>query len=171
MTSFAFRSLGMAVLLICALAACVREPAIPASPSPTVSPTESGPLQAEEVATPVVTGTVRAATPAPGTRVPADTRRPGATPTPIVLQPKSARVVLGKAYPFQLYTHCGFDFSVDFDGSFWDATGTRPSAIGNPIQKGMMTLVDARHARFGYDKGSINYTRHTGVKTIPYLCI
>jgi hypothetical protein len=34
------------------------------------------------------------------------------------LNPRSARAQLGVAYPFQLYTHCGVDFSVDFDGSF-----------------------------------------------------
>ena len=171
MTQFAFRSLGIAAFLICAVTACVREPAISANPSPTVSPTDPVSLEAEASATLVVTGTVRAATPASGTRVPGVTRLPSATPKPIVVQAKSAHAVTGKAYSFQLYTHCGIDFSVDFDGSFWDATGTRPSGIGNPIQKGTMTLVDTRHARFSYDKGSISYTRHAGVKTIPYQCI
>jgi hypothetical protein len=171
MTSLPFRSLGIAALLICALAGCVREPAISANPSPTISATDPGFLEAEASATLGVTGTVGVASPAPGTRVPGATRLPGATPTPIVVQPKSARAEKGKAYPYQLYTHCGIDFSVDFDGSFWDATGTRPAGIGNPIQKGTLTLIDTRHARFSYDKGSIGYTRHAGVKTIPYLCI
>jgi hypothetical protein len=103
--------------------------------------------------------------------VPGTTRLPVATPTPIVVRPKSARAVIGKAYAFQLYTHCGIDFSVDFDASFWDAVGARPAAIGNPIQKGTMTLLDAHRSRFSYVKGSISYTRHAGIKTIPYLCI
>ena len=109
-----FRSLGIAAFLICALAGCVREPALPTTPGPTVSATDPGSLEAERGATLVVTGTVGAASPAPG---------------------------------------------------------TRPSGIGNPIQKGTLTLIDTGHARFSYDKGSISYTRHAGVKTIAYLCI
>jgi hypothetical protein len=171
MTSCALRDLGIAAFLVCALAACVREPAVSSNPSPTVSATVPEPLEAEASATLVMTGTVGTATRPAGTRVPGSMRLPGATPTPIVVHPKSARAVMGKAYPYQLYTHCGIDFSVDFDGSFWDATGTRPAVIGNPIQKGTLTLVDTRHARFSYDKGSISYTRHVGVKTIPYLCV
>ena len=171
MKSLPFRNLGIAAFLICALAGCVRDPAMPATPSPIVSATDPGSLEAERGATLVVTGTVGAASPAPGTRVAGATRLPGPTPTPIVVQPKSTRAEKGKAYPYQLYTHCGIDFSVDFDGSFWDATGTRPSGIGNPIQKGTLTLIDTGHARFSYDKGSISYTRHAGVKTIAYLCI
>ena len=171
MAPFAFRSLRISAFLICALAACVREPAISTTPRPTVSATDPGSLEAEAGAPLVVTGTAGPATRIPGTRVSGATRLPGATPTPIVVQAKSTRAEKGRAYLFQLYTHCGIDFSVDFDGSFWDATGTRPAGIGNPIQKGTMTLLDTRYARFSYDKGSIGYTRHAGVKTIPYLCI
>jgi hypothetical protein len=170
MIRYAFRSVGITAFLICALAGCVREPAISASPSPSSTPTDTVSLEADASPTLVVTGTVGVASPTPGTRVPGATRLPGATPTPIVVQAKSARATMGKAYTFQLSTRCGIDYSVDFDGSFWDASGTRPAGIGNPIQKGTITLIDTRHARFSYDKGTISYTRHIGVKTIPYRC-
>jgi hypothetical protein len=160
-----------AAFLVGGLAACVREPSTPAYPSPSISPTIPGSVEVAASATIPGTAASGTADPGTGTRAPGTTRLPSATPTPIVVRPKSARAVIGKAYAFQLYTHCGIDFSVDFDASFWDAVGARPAAIGNPIQKGTMTLLDARRSRFSYDKGSISYTRHAGIKTIPYLCI
>jgi hypothetical protein len=35
----------------------------------------------------------------------------------------------------------------------------------------MMTLIDAEHARFDFDGGSILFTRHKGPKTIPGFCM
>ena len=176
MTSFAMRGAALAVLLISVLAGCVREPSGGlATPSVTATATEFVLLEDAVSATPVVTGTVRAGasrtgTPASGTPAASGTRLPRATATSIVIQAQSARVTLGRAYAFQLSTRCGIDFSVDFDASFWDAASTRPAGIGNPLQKGTMTLVDAKHAKFSFDKGSVSYTRHTGVKVIPYVC-
>ncbi len=94
------------------------------------------------------------------------------TPVSIVLQPKSARVEQGKPYPFGLYTHCGVDWGTDFDGSFWDWTGQPqlPSWLGNPVQGGTMTLIDANHARFDFEGSSIHFTRHVGPKISTYGC-
>ncbi len=104
------------------------------------------------------------------------------------LQPRSAYVVAGRAYPFRLYTHCGIDFSTDFDHAFWDvadagwrgSNGNPPSGIGNPFQIGTMTLVDRDHARFEIASsdnttpssrgGSIRFIRHQGPKIVPGYC-
>ena len=85
---------------------------------------------------------------------------------------------LGKAYPFQLYTHCGVEYAVDFDGAFWDLadpawqsrSGNPPSGIGNPYQGGTMTLLDPDHARFAFSGGSIAFIRHIGPKLVPGPC-
>jgi hypothetical protein len=86
--------------------------------------------------------------------------------------PQSARVERGKAYPFVLYTHCGVDYDTDFDGSFWDAEEKNyaPASLGNPAQRGTMTLTDDDHATFEFEGGSILFTRHIGPKVIPGLC-
>lgn len=179
-------NLFIVAVIACALAACdVAAPASPttAPPLPSAStPNQSypGPAVATVVAPPptsapatTVVATKPAPTPAPTQPAVASPTSPSPlpSPSPIVLKPSSARVILGKAYPFELYTHCGIDFSVDFDASFWDATSQPPAVIGNPLQKGTMTLIDANTARFTYDKGTINYKRHVGVKTVARLCL
>src|SRR5262245_5887471 len=47
------------------------------------------------------------------------TPEPWVSPTPTWLEATSPRVAPGRAYPLQLYTHCGLDWWVDFDGSWW----------------------------------------------------
>jgi len=104
------------------------------------------------------------------------------------LQPHSAYVAAGCAYPFRLYTHCGIDFATDFDHAFWDvadaawrgSNGNPPGGIGNPFQMGAMTLVDHGHARFDIGGGSntapssrggsIRFIRHRGPKIVPGYC-
>jgi hypothetical protein len=92
--------------------------------------------------------------------------------------PQSAHVERGKAYPFVLSTHCGVDYYVDFDGSFWDLLeknyapvplGT-PGSLGNPAQRGTMTLTEDDHALFEFDGGSILFTRHKGPKVLTGMC-
>ena len=34
-------------------------------------------------------------------------------------RPTSSDVAIGQEKFLQIYTHCGIDFAVDFDGSFW----------------------------------------------------
>ena len=61
--------------------------------------------------------------------------------------PQSVHVERGKAYPFVLFTHCGVDEYVDFDGSFWDLLEKKyaPGSLGNPSQRGTMTLTEDGH--------------------------
>jgi hypothetical protein len=65
--------------------------------------------------------------------------------------PASPDVAIGQARPFKLYTHCGIDFRVDFDESFWQSYrfGKSPS-VGDPVQLGTMTLLTDEVAVFRY---------------------
>jgi hypothetical protein len=99
-------------------------------------------------------------------------------PSGMELTPHSQPVEVGKAYPLQLYTHCGVDYSVDFDAAFWDLAdpawqsrnGNPPPGIGNPYQDGTIRLIDPDHARFDFSGGSIPFTRHIGPKLVPGPC-
>ena len=55
--------------------------------------------------------------------------------------PTSADVTVGQALPFKTYTHCGFDFRVDFDGSFWQAYTHDAYAPVYGFVHGTMTLL------------------------------
>ena len=83
-------------------------------------------------------------------------------------QSKSPRAELGKSYPLHLYTHCGVDYQTDFDGSFWDAEDASylPGTLGDPSQRGTMTLLGDNRARFDFEGGSILFVRHVGPKVI-----
>lgn len=91
----------------------------------------------------------------------------------VLTEPVSGKVQLGQAYIFAIYTHCGLDQRVDFDGSFWIAAdpslrefGNAPAGVGNPVQSGVMTLIDTNLARFEYDGGQFDFIRHEGPKRI-----
>lgn len=80
-------------------------------------------------------------------------------------------------YPFELLTHCGVNFAVDFGGNFWEAAipvypgyGAYPTAIDNPFQRGMMTLLDPDNALFTYPNGQIPFRRLGATKVVPGLC-
>jgi hypothetical protein len=67
---------------------------------------------------------------------------------------------LGVAVRFRLHTHCGVDWSVDFDGSFWDAIGEGRAirrgayrSLGNPSDWGTMTLVSGGPALYESNSG------------------
>jgi hypothetical protein len=100
-----------------------------------------------------------------------------ATPRPIgngqfVFTPQSGRVSLGVPYRITLLTHCGLDWpiAVDFDGSFWDpsgsvgqGTGNPPPGIGNPTDQGIITLVAPDVAEYRSRGGVIvRFNRHPG---------
>jgi hypothetical protein len=87
-------------------------------------------------------------------------------------EPKSSPAEMNKPYDFSLFTHCGVDFSTDFDGSFWDAADktNRPRSLDYDFQRGTMTLVDESHARFDFEGGSVLFVRHTGPKVLPGVC-
>ena len=125
--------------------------------------------------TPLVRLPVPLAT-APGTAIPAPVVTSLAVSPipekPIVLQPESPPAVVGRPYPFTLYTHCGISFALDFAGAFWDySSGTVDRAtLGNPFQAGTMILLAPDQARFDYAGGSIRFRRHQGPKTIAGMC-
>ena len=66
-------------------------------------------------------------------------------------RPTSSDVPTRQERPFTLHTHCGIDFRVDFDGSFWQSYVVgRTSAVGDPVQKGSMTLLSGEVAVFQF---------------------
>lgn len=68
-------------------------------------------------------------------------------------------------YRFELFTHCGVDHSLDFDGSFWDAIGRTEGegsarrSFGDPYEGGTITLVsDAEYVGRSGEKCRLNAT-------------
>ena len=99
---------------------------------------------------------------------------PESTPWPIQSdekrdRPTSSDVAIGQERRLKLYTHCGIDFRVDFDGSFWQSyvVGKTPT-VGDPFQKGTMTLLSGEVAVFRFDgqgeQGSIYFVRNDSPK-------
>ncbi len=100
--------------------------------------------------------------------------------------PNSPRAGLGKPYPLVLNIHCGLDYDVDFDGSFWKLDGRRevPEKYlggGVPELEGTMTLMTHLHARFDFDpasvytnlrpsRASVYFVRHEGRRILDYPC-
>ena len=95
---------------------------------------------------------------------------PDASPWPAI-QPgdkqdhaSSPDVVIGQVRSFTLYTHCGIDFRVDFDESFWQSYLDVKAPVDNPIQRGTMTLLTDEVAVFRYrshgDEASIYFVRN-----------
>jgi hypothetical protein len=127
---------SIAVALVALLAACTE-------------PTDRGVSSA-----PSIESTPKA----PPTLIP-DEALPVPEPSPWPIQPDEKRdratspdVAVGQERPFRLYTHCGIDLRVDFDGSFWQSyLGPDTPAIGNPFQKGTMTLLSDSVAVFRFE--------------------
>ena len=88
---------------------------------------------------------------------------------PEILEPLSLKADFGQAYPFRLFTHCGADYRVDFDGSFWQLSNPSevPASLGDPEQEGTMTLINSDYARFDFEGGSLLFIRHEGPKYVP----
>jgi hypothetical protein len=96
------------------------------------------------------------------------TGRPSATSAPSIHRKwplrhaRSGPAEIGVAEPFRLYTHCGLDYDVDFDESFWKEIRheTTYDGLDNPMDLGTMTLVSAGHARYrGNTGGEVNFSR------------
>ena len=59
---------------------------------------------------------------------------------------------IGQERTLKLYTHCGIDFRVDFDGSFWQSYDDgKPPTVGDPFQIGTMTLLSGGVAVFRFE--------------------
>jgi hypothetical protein len=83
-----------------------------------------------------------------------------ATPAPTVA-PSGGSVdapVIGVAYPFELFTHCGIRWA-DFGGRSWAAVHptSQPYPGGHNTTAGTMTLVSADVARFDYAEGTAEF--------------
>lgn len=69
-------------------------------------------------------------------------------------RPTSSDVAIGKEKFLELYTHCGIDFDVDFDGSFWQLypdSKTRGLGTSFQIKTGTMTLLSDQVAVFHFE--------------------
>ena len=64
--------------------------------------------------------------------------------------PTSVDVAVGQKRLFKIYTHCGFDFRVDFDGSFWQAYTHDTYAPVFGFVHGTMTLLTEEVAVFRF---------------------
>ena len=58
---------------------------------------------------------------------------------------RSTPAILGKEYPYQLYTHCGVRAAAFDEGRWWranppldDGWGNPPAGWGNPFTRGVM---------------------------------
>ena len=141
------------VVLVALLGACTgptdtsvsSDPSVERTPkpSPVVLPAEALPVPA----------------PSPWAITPEDRRdRPG-----------SSDIAIGQQRPFQLYTHCGVDFRVDFDGTFWESYAGKTRSLGNPVQRGVMTLLSDEVSVFrfesqGHQATSIYFVRNDSPK-------
>lgn len=85
--------------------------------------------------------------------------------------PTSGRVEPGVAYRFGV-PHCGFDWLVDFDGSFWKPTypvGDKPDySVNSDI--GTMTLVGPDEARYVASDGSQVSLLRIDRPLVTHLC-
>ncbi|WP_157440327.1 hypothetical protein [Actinokineospora inagensis] len=73
--------------------------------------------------------------------------------------------VVGETYDYELYTHCGIEFT-NFGGRWWRAVNPVPPAPYSGAQNttsGRMTLVEADLARFTWAAGSADFTPHPGL--------
>jgi hypothetical protein len=68
--------------------------------------------------------------------------------------------VIGVAYPFEMFTHCGIRWA-DFGGRSWLAVHPTSAQFQPNETAGTMTLVSADAARFDYAGGAVEFTPAT----------
>jgi hypothetical protein len=86
----------------------------------------------------------------------------GPSPEPATgVNTKKGGLEVGVPYRIDLYTHCGIDFWTRFDGNYWDAvgydngTGNPPEGLGNPYDRGTMTLLSEDVAEYVSRSGKL----------------
>jgi hypothetical protein len=90
----------------------------------------------------------------------------------------SGQAVQGQRYHFEALTHCGFRANTfDFDGSFWtvvgqgdDGNGNPPAGIGNPMDQGVIQLIDANAAVWTSASGVRVNLQRAGAEAQTFLC-
>ncbi|MCA1605245.1 MAG: hypothetical protein LC775_07200 [Acidobacteria bacterium] len=87
-------------------------------------------------------------------------RRDDVTEKPTRVRATSAPAEPGVSYRYTLQTHCGVDWNVDFDGSFWHAIAEKRAiesgdyrTLGNPSDNGEMTLTSPQRTLYKSNKG------------------
>ena len=112
------------------------------------------------------TGTSPLAKPAP---VPTWTPLPDDHDPHFTGYPISGPARRGVPYRFSIYSHCGVDYDLDFDGSYWQAssTGGRLTSLGFNDTSGILIRTDEDSAVFIYPFGRIPLVRHPGLKAMP----
>ena len=75
---------------------------------------------------------------------------------------RSTPAILGKEYPYQLYTHCGVRAAAFDEGRWWranppldDGRGNPPAGWGNPFTRGVMVLQREDLAVFTSQSGQV----------------
>jgi hypothetical protein len=77
--------------------------------------------------------------------------------------------VVGKSYPYTLYTHCAIDAFAKFDGSFWRVVASpwtrsavpRHRGLGFNYTNGRMTLLNTGEAKFTFKGGYVIFVRRS----------
>lgn len=90
------------------------------------------------------------------------------------IEPVSPPAEVGVPYDFTLFTRCGLDTFVDFNGSLWDTVdeaGSKkkgpPAGFESPEDRGVMTLVNQELAEFESSSGKlVRFIRHPGAKKV-----
>lgn len=85
--------------------------------------------------------------------------------------PNSARVEEDVPYRIDVYTHCGLDHLLDFDGSFWEVTqGPEAPELGDPEDEGVITLESEDRAVYRSSTGATFELRRLEGPREIYLC-
>ncbi len=87
--------------------------------------------------------------------------------------PRSARVEEGVAYRMATYTHCGLDYALDFDGSFWEVVSgptDRRTSLDDPEDEGTITLVETDRAVYESSTGAQFELRRTDGPREVHVC-
>jgi len=103
-----------------------------------------------------------------------------ASSSELIVFPSSPRVERGVEYRYTLYTHCGLDSKVDFDGSLWDysgpgppddGSGNPPAGFDNPFDHGTMRLTSGDIAEYRSSAGFVaKYRRRDNPKQVQ-MCM
>lgn len=86
--------------------------------------------------------------------------------------PRSLPALPGAVEVITVVTHCGFEGSLDWDGSFWREEARSPEGgpIGDFEDTGPITLIDADTARFQSSTGTLVRLQRIDGPVIRSLC-
>ena len=85
---------------------------------------------------------------------PSPTRAPIEVRGGLKMWPGSIDVDVGQRFRYTAYTHCGIDYALDFDGSFWRARGSSDEGLDDPFDHGVITLLGEDEASYESSSGA-----------------